>query len=100
MTDGGVGTAVPEMVVWLSPPLSAIWVAAPAVPVAVNVTTLLAAPTVVAVRLLGPACGPSVQLPTRPTPSGPVTASGLVRLPPPDATVNVTVAPATGAPLE
>src|SRR3989440_7015366 len=61
ITDGGVATAVPTVAAWLSPAFNAIWVAAPAAPVARNVTGLPARPAEVAVREFGPAVVPSVQ---------------------------------------
>src|SRR5260370_12030162 len=88
------------MALWLFPPPGTIWVAIPAIPVPVSVTRLLAAPTIVAVPVLRPACRPTVQLPTRAIPSVPVTTTGLVMLPPPAATVNYTVAPPPPPPLQ
>src|SRR5256884_7534708 len=61
ITEGGVATAVPTVAAWLLPAFKAIWVAAPAAPIAVNVTGLPARPPEVAVREFGPAVGPSVQ---------------------------------------
>src|SRR5260370_29721049 len=87
------------MALWLFPPPGTIWVAIPAIPVPVSVTRLLAAPTIVAVTVLRPACRPTVQLPTRAIPSVPVTTTGLVMLPPPAPTVNANAAPATTAHL-
>src|ERR1700756_268692 len=58
-TEGGVVTAVPAVAVWPLPVLTAIWVAAPAVPVALKVTGLPASVPAVAVRVLAPAVEPS-----------------------------------------
>src|SRR5438067_8386914 len=64
ITAGGVVTAVPTAADWLFPALTATDAAAPAVPVAVNVTGLPFSPVDVAGRVLVPAGLPSVQLPT------------------------------------
>src|SRR2546425_711199 len=50
-TDGSTGTAVPAVADWLFPALRAICVAAPVVPVAVNVTGLPVSPLDVAVSV-------------------------------------------------
>jgi len=63
-TDGGVDTAVFTVADWLSPALTAIELATPAVPVAVNVTGLPARVPEVAVKVFAPAVLPRVQLPT------------------------------------
>ena len=91
---------VPTTAVWPFPPLSAICVAAPAVPVAVNVTGLPARPAEVAVRVsrLLPAVVPSVQLPTAAIPPASVVAPAPVTLPLPAAAANVTATPGTGLP--
>lgn len=70
--------------------------ATPAMPVAVNVIGLPVNPVEVAVRVLLPAVAPSVQLPTVAMPPAFVVAERPVALPPPVATANVTVTPATG----
>src|SRR5690348_4610347 len=64
ITDGAVATALPAVAVWLFPAFTAIWVAAPAVPVAVNVTGLPLSVPDVAVRVFVPAAVPRVQLVT------------------------------------
>src|SRR5207249_6332547 len=58
ITDGSTATAVPAVVVWPSPALIAICVAAPAVPVALKVTGLPVSPPAVAVSEFGPVVGP------------------------------------------
>src|SRR5512135_1285258 len=99
MTDGAVPTAVLIGALWLLPALIAIWVAAPAVPVAVNVTGLPVRPVDVAVSEFAPAVVPSVQLVTCAIPLA-LVRIGVVGLtvPPPPATANVTLTPATGLP--
>ena len=79
----------------------AIWVAAPAVPVAVNVTglPLIPLPAALAVSVSGPAVVESVQLPTVAMPLASVVWLAPVTLPLPGATANVTGTPATGLPL-
>ena len=72
------------------------FVAAPAVPVAVKVTGLPASPVDVAVRVLGPAVVPRVQLPTVAIPLAFVVWVSPVPEPPPEATAKVTLTPATG----
>src|SRR5213596_3724582 len=84
ITDGPTATAVPAVADWLFPPLSAIVLAAPAVPVAVNVTGLPVSVPEVAVSVFVPAVVPSVH---------------EVTVPPPDATAKVTATPSTGFPL-
>src|SRR5947207_11012195 len=72
-------------------------------PVAVNVTGLPAtlSPLTVAVRVLGPASGPSTQPPTVAMPLALVTMTAApLTLPPPDATANVTLAPPAILPKE
>ncbi len=64
ITDGGVLTAVPAVADWLVALFAAIVAAAPAVPVAVNVTGLPESDPDVAVSVFGPAVALSVQLPT------------------------------------
>src|SRR5439155_1057279 len=89
--------AGPAVAAWLSPAFTAICVAVPAVPVAVNVTGLSVMPVAVAVSVFGPAVVPSVHEVTVAIPLLPV-VTGVVGLtvPPPDATVKVTARPATG----
>ena len=74
--------------------------AAPAVPVAVNVTGLPDSVPDVAVNVFVPAVGLKVQDVAAATPSAPV-ATGVVGVtdPLPGAAVNVTATPATGLPL-
>jgi hypothetical protein len=71
-------------------------VAAPATPVAVNVTGLPVRPVDVAASVLLPAVVPIVQLPTVAIPLASVVWVPPVREPPPEATANVTLTPATG----
>src|SRR5207249_11893612 len=68
ITDGGEPTAAPAVAVWLVGLFAAIVAAAPAVPVALNVTGLPLKPVEVAVSVFGPAVALSVQLPTVATP--------------------------------
>src|SRR5882762_3245203 len=96
ITDGSIGTAVPAVAVWLLPALSAIVLAVPAVPVAVNVTGLPMSPLDVAVSVLVPAVGPSVHDVTVAIPLAFVVCVDPVTLPPPVATAKVTATPATG----
>src|SRR5438093_5459160 len=78
----------------------AIDVAAPAVPVAVNVTGLPVSPVEVAVSEFGAAVGPSVHDVTAATPLAFVVTGVVgVTAPPPDATANVTLTPPTGLPF-
>jgi hypothetical protein len=69
----------------------------PTLPLSVNVTGLPASPVAVAVRVFGPAVGPSVHDVTAALPLE-LVATGIVGLtvPPPDATVNNTPTPTTG----
>ena len=85
------------MAVWPLPPLIAICVAAPVVPVAVNVTGLPDRPLAVAVRVLVPGAVPSVHELTAATPLASV-VTGVVgfTVPLPEAGANVTATPATG----
>src|SRR5207247_1811699 len=96
----GVCSRVATCPVRLSPELFASVAAAPAVPVAVNVTGLPASPVAVAVSEFGPAVGPNVHDVTAAIPLAFV-VTGVVGLtvPPPDATANVTLTPATGLPF-
>src|SRR2546428_833098 len=89
----------PTAVLPLGWTVKASWVAEPGVAVAVKVTGLPASPGAVAVSVFGPATVPSIQLPGPASPL-PVVVTGLgpVRLPPPEATANVTLTPATGLP--
>src|SRR5437763_11028955 len=97
ITEGGVGTAVPTVAASPLPALRAICVAAPAVPVAENVTGLPARPADVAVRLFGPAVVPIVQDVRAATPLAFVRIGVVgLTLPLPTAGVNVTDTPATG----
>ena len=97
ITDGGVATAVPTAAAWLLPAFNAIWVAAPAAPVAVNVTGLPVRPVEVAVSEFGPAVVLSVHDVSAATPLAFV-RTGVVglTLPLPAAGANVTETPATG----
>ena len=73
------------------------FVAAPAIPVAVNVTGLPESPDAVAVSVFVPAVVPSVQLVTEAIPLElVVTALVGTTVPPPEATANVTLTPETG----
>src|SRR2546425_109080 len=100
ITDGSTGTAVPAVADWLFPALRAICVAAPVVPVAVNVTGLPVRPVDVAVSVFGPAVGPRVHDVTVAMPLVPVvTAVVGTTVPPPEATAKVTAPPLTGLPL-
>jgi hypothetical protein len=72
-------------------------VASGALPVAVNVADDPASPAAVAVRVLGPAVGPNVQLVTAAMPSPLVfMAVGGSTVPPPAVTWKVTGTPLTG----
>lgn len=100
--------AVTVIVLVVAPELAAMVVGAaitvdcaaltvPAVPVAENVTGLPVSPDAVAVTVFAPATLPSVQLPMAAMPLLPVVTGFVpVMLPPPDATANVTLTPATG----
>src|SRR2546430_1980123 len=68
ITEGGVLTAVPAVADWLVGLFAAIVAAAPAVPVAVNVTGLPDNVPELAVKVLQPAVALSVQLPSFPHP--------------------------------
>src|SRR5207245_7435946 len=81
------------------PLFAAIFAAAPAVPVAVNVTGLPDNVPDEAVSVFCPAVGLSVQLPTVATPLAFVVWLPPVIVPFPGATANVTATPATGFPL-
>src|SRR5205807_2008485 len=99
ITDGGGLTAVPAGAVGLVGLFGAMVAAAPAVPVAVNVTGLPVSDPDVAVRGLLPAVALRVQLPTVPMPLPLVLFPPPTPFPPPSAGVNVTATPATGFPF-
>src|SRR2546422_1653515 len=96
IADGGIGTAVPTRACCPSPALMAIWVAAPAFPVALNVTGLPWSVPDVAVSVFGPAVLPRVQLVTAAMPLALVVCEAPVTLPPPVPAAKVTATPATG----
>ena len=97
ITEGGVATAVPTVAACPLPAFSAICVAGPAAPWAVNVTGLPARPLEDAVRVFMPAVVPSVHDVSAAMPLAFV-RTGVVgfTLPLPDPGVNVTATPATG----
>jgi hypothetical protein len=96
-TEGGVPTAVPTVADCVVEPLLAIDAAAPAVPVAVNVSGLPMRASAVASRVFVPAVVPSVQEVTRATPFAFVLIAVVgTTVPPPETTANVTGTPATG----
>src|SRR5205085_296544 len=99
ITDGGRLTAAPAGA--YAPPLrAAIVAAAPAVPVAVNVTGLPVSPLAVAVSVLVPAVGLRVHDVSAAIPSAPVLTGVVgVTVPLPAAGVNVTATFATGFPF-
>src|SRR5438067_180388 len=100
ITDGGELTAAPAVAVWLVGLFAAIVAAAPAVPVAVNVTGLPESDPDAAVSVFGPAVGLSVQEVRAAIPSVPVlTAVVGVTVPLPAVGVNVTATSATGLPF-
>jgi len=74
------------------------WVAAPAVPVAVNVTGLPESDPEVAINVFCPAVGPSVQLPTVAIPLASLIWVAPVTLPLPGPGAKVTDTPETGLP--
>ena len=97
ITDGFTATAVPAVADCPLPAFTAIEPAAPAVPVALNVTGLPESPVAVAVSVLGPAVGPRVHDVTAAIPSAPVaTAVVGFTVPPPEPTAKVTATPPTG----
>src|SRR5207247_478650 len=100
ITDGPTATAVPAVADWLFPPLSAIELAAPVVPVAEIGRASWRGGAEVAVGVFCAAEGPSVHEVTAAIPSAPV-VTGVVGVtePPPEATSNVTPTPATGLPF-
>jgi hypothetical protein len=97
-TEGAVETLVFTVALWPLPVLTAIELAAPAVPVAVNVTGDPASPDAVAVKLLAPVVVPSVHEPTVAIPPAFVVAPPPATEPPPEATAKVTDVPDTGLP--
>src|SRR5205823_2973937 len=99
ITDGGEPTAVPAVADWLVALFAAIVAAAPAVPVAVNVSGLPESDPDVAVSVLLPAVALSVQLPTVAMPLPLVVWLPPVIVPFPGATANVTATRVTGFPL-
>src|SRR5436853_1928928 len=99
ITDGGDVTAVPAVADWLVGLFAAIVAAAPAVPVAVNVTGLPDKVPELAVNVFEPAVALSVQLPTVATPLALVVWLAPVIVPFPGATANVTATCATGFPF-
>jgi hypothetical protein len=99
ITDGGEVTAVPAVPDWLLGLFAAIVAAAPAVPVAVNVTGLPVSDPDVAVNVFAPAVALSVQLPTVAMPLPLVVWLPPVMVPFPGATAKVTATPPTGFPF-
>ena len=78
------------------PWFTAICVATPAVPVAVNVIGDPVSVPLVAVSVFNPAVVPNVQVPIVAIPFASVVVDGPVTEPPPVATANVTDTPLTG----
>src|SRR6184192_38196 len=100
ITDGGDVTAVPAVADWLVGLFAAIVVAAPAVPVAVNVTGLPVSDPDVAVSVFDPAVALRVHEVRVAIPSDPVLTGVVgVTVPLPAAGVNVTATPPTGFPF-
>ena len=99
ITLGAVAMAEPAVADCPSPALAAICVAAPTVPVAVNVTGDPVSDPLVAVMVLDPTVVPRVQLPTVAMPLEFVAVDNPVAKPPPVATANVTDTPETGLPF-
>src|SRR5207247_340197 len=100
ITDGPTATAVPAVADWLFPPLTAIVLAAPVVPVAVNDRGLPVWVPEVAVGGFVPGVVPSVHEVMAASPSAPVvTGVAGVTEPPPAAPAKGTATPATGLPL-
>src|SRR5436853_544289 len=93
-TDGGVLTTVPAVADWLVALFAAMVAAAPAVPVAVNVTGLPDNVPDEAVSVFEPAVALSVQLPTVATPLALVVwlAPVIVQITGPTASVTATCA--------
>ena len=101
LTLGGADTAVCTVVDCVTAEFAAIVVAAPVIPVALNVTGLPANEFAVAVTVFAPAAAPSVQLVSVATPLPFVTTdAGLAGAiaPPPLVSANVTVTPPTALP--
>src|SRR5207248_7466695 len=96
ITEGGEPTAVPAGAVWLVGLFAAIVAAAPAVPVAANVTGLPESDPDVAVSVFRPAVDLSVHIPTVAMPLPFVVWLPPVIVPFPGATANVTATCATG----
>jgi len=90
-----LGTTVPEPLAAVS---TRIWVAVPAVPVALKVRGEPVRLPLVAVRVLEPAVVPRVQLPTVAMPEALVVAEPPVSEPPPEPIAKVTPTPATTLP--
>ncbi len=98
-TDGATATGSPTVSDWVVSEFDVICDAAPAVPVAVNVTGLPVRPVAVAVTVFAPATVPSVHEVSVAIPLAFVTTGVAVTgtmLPPPAVTVKVTATPATG----
>jgi hypothetical protein len=95
ITLGAVATAEPAVDDCPLPAFTEICVAAPAVPVAVNITGDPVSEPLVAVIVFDPAIAPNVQLPTVAMPLAFVVAVNPVPDPPPLATTNVTDTPET-----
>src|SRR3989442_1497301 len=100
ITEGSTATAVPAVADCPFPALTAVSVAAPPVPVAVDVTRLPVRPAGVAVPGFGPAVGPGAPAVPAAVPSAPGAPAVVgAPVPPPDVTANVTATPLTGLPL-
>jgi hypothetical protein len=94
---GCCGNTIPFCTVLDGCVVTASRVAAPAVPVAVNVTGLPVSPVALAVSVFGPAVEPRVHDVAAAMPLAPVVTDVVgATLPPPDAMANVTATPATG----
>src|SRR5206468_2262366 len=97
ITEGPTATAEPAVADWLFPALTAIELAAPAVPDRKSVAEVPGNPVAGGVSVFGPAVVPSVQDVTAAMPLLPVVTGAVgLPVPPPDATANVTATPATG----
>src|SRR5437588_142205 len=96
ITDGGELTAVPTVADWLVGLFAAIVAAAPAVPVAVNVTGLPESDPDLAVRVFEPAVVLSAPRRSAAPPLALVVWLAPVIVPFPGATANVTATCATG----
>src|SRR5207237_1118394 len=100
ITDGGGLTAVPAGAVWLVGLFGAMVAAAPAVPVAVNVTGLPLSHPYVAVSVFDPAAALTFPARRSAALSVPVLTGVVgVTVPLPAAGVNVTATPPTGFPF-